>query len=369
MSVSSADTNDGFEDLYQLYQAGREAIEESNSTRYKNQFEDVTQLSNPHGMIGNVFKTSEKGHHDNIRKKSSDKKFGDIALLLRRTYHINVNGGDKWSMRLEIQSPVLRKAFKEIATGFTANNLDRDPIVIDEPFSDLYFCGQRIQQAIQETESEEVKSALGLLENFRQNHMKQTIDDLKVCIDIGLIGADDLWSLFAVGSTIILQNEDIPGGPLLWCVTVRGCFEMANDTIKKPKRWSVHVEFTSFNGNHLSHVERSFPIGGFKGRRNIRSLPAYPLDLHPQKDILKRRLIERGRKYVDIIGTMNDRGSQLGEGAHRNYCGPFWSLSNEAHSDHRLTYLLGKHKFVNFHNKPDRHVRYHISMSIFAYVS
>lgn len=262
--------DDNFEDLYQDYVKTLNGDDDGDNTRYKMQFEDVTQLSNQYGSLGEVFKTSDKQSREKGEGGPSDKKFGDVALLLRRMYHFDENRGEHWTMTLELQSSVLRTAFKKIAKGYTATSLEQNPIVIKEPFSELYFCQERIQSAIQNAESKDVRSELELLETFRKNYMKSTITALETARTEGLTDASNLWSLFPIGSKILLENKETSGKSLLWCVTVRGCFEEPADRADRPKIWSVHVEFKSFNGKIYVPVSRTFRIGGFVGSRHIR---------------------------------------------------------------------------------------------------
>jgi hypothetical protein len=262
--------DDDFEDLYQDYVKPHMGTHDGDTTRYKTQFEDVTQLSNQYGSLGEVFKTSDKQSRENGEGGPSDKKFGDVALLLRRTYHFDLNKGEQWTMTLELQSSLLRTTFKEIARGYTSTSLEQNPIVISEPFSELYFCQERIREAIKTAESEEVKSELELLETFRKKYMKNTITSLETARNEGLIEANDLWSLFPIGSKILLENKETSGKPLWWCVAVRGCFEEPSDRADQPKIWNVHVEFNSFDGKQYVPVYRTFRIGGFIGARHIR---------------------------------------------------------------------------------------------------
>lgn len=266
--VSTMD--DDFEDLYRDYVKNDNGRERPDATRYKTQFEDVTQLSNSYGDLGDVFKTSDKQSREHGEGGPSNKKFGDVALLLRRMYHWDINKGEHWTMRLELQSPVLREAFKEIAKGYTSTSLEQNPIIIDEPFSELYFCREQIQAAIQNAKSDEVKVELELLETFRKNYMKTTITALETARGEGLIDAGNLWSLFPIGSKIVLENRETSGKSLFWCVNVKGCFEEVQEGSEKPKIWNVQVEFNSFDGRQYAPVWRTFSIGGFVGARPIR---------------------------------------------------------------------------------------------------
>ncbi|KAJ4299338.1 hypothetical protein N0V90_004583 [Kalmusia sp. IMI 367209] len=344
--------DDEFEDLYQDYVKAHKGADDGDATRYKTQFEDVTQLSNQYGSLGDVFKTSDKQSREKgDRGGPSDKKFGDVALLLRRMYHFDLNKGEQWTMTLELQSQVLREAFKKIAKGYTSISLEQNPIVINEPFSELYFCKDRIQEAIREAETDKFRSELELLETFRKTYMKNTITALETARTEGLIDASNLWSLFPIGSKIVLENRESSGKPLMWCVTVRGCFEEPSDRNDQPKIWNVHVEFHSFNGKQYAPASRTFRIGEFVGSRHIRSLPAYPLNMHPQKVELEKELISRGKKHVELCFGKNNDSLTRGKGCHRSYIGPFWKFPELEANNWYNDVDRGN---VNFHSKPNK---------------
>jgi hypothetical protein len=322
---------------------------------YNSIFEDVTQLSNQGGGLGEVFKTSEKQSRDSDgRKRSTKGKFNDVSLLLRRIYHWDSTRGETWTVRLEIQSTILRKAFKEIVQGYTSISLEQDPIVIAEPFSDLYFNRDRIQKAIKDATSDELKKELELLEEFRKNYMGKTITGIEASLTEGQISAADLWSLFPVGSEIILQNREMPEMTMIWCVVVKSCYKQIRNPQEeeKPLVWVISAEFTSFDGRQFLKVERSFQIGGFQGTKAIRSLPAYPLSLHPQKEELRQNLVERGKKYVELCVGDSLQTTRAGQGCHRTYSGPFWEIPDDQPNWRSQNNPVG----VSFFKKPTREV-------------
>lgn len=348
---------DDFEESYEDYTKFRKAPEKSDEKPpYNSSFEDVTQLSNSYGNIGDVFKTSEKqSRSSDGRRRSAKGKFSDVSLLFRRIYHWDPNRGETWTLRLEIQSTILRQAFKEIVQGFTSISLEQDPIVIAEPFSDLYFNRDRIQKAIKEATDDGLKKELELLEVFRKSYMEKTITAIEASLTEGRISAEDLWSLFPVGSEIILQNREAPEMTVIWCVVVKSCFKQIRDgqQEKQPPVWLITAEFTSFDGKQFLKVERSFGIGGFQGAKVIRALPAYPLDLHPQKEELRQTLVERGKKYAELCAGDSLQTTCAGQGSHRTYAGPFWEISGgEGYPMGGPNTTTG----VDFFSKPTRQV-------------
>lgn len=85
---------------------------------------------------------------------------------------------------------------------------------------------------------------------------------------------------------------------------------------------------------------------------HYRSLPAYPLSMHPRSAEIERLLISRGRKYVDLcFGLANDKNTR-GKGCHRAYTGPFWKLAEISNSN----YYEPDAGNVDFHSKPSSQV-------------
>jgi hypothetical protein len=198
----------------------------------------------------------------------------DYSLLLRRIRTLDRRRDiQRWKLQLEIQSDVLRKEFQKIAKGFTAARLDQDPIVVPEPFAEIYFCRERIGNAIAKAESEEVKEQLELLEDFRGCYMAKTILSIETSFKEGKIEAQELWSLFPIGSIIILQNRHVAGNPLIWCAKVKHCYGEDKEEEGSPKVWEVGVEFLGFNGKQFRLAQSTFRVGASAGRNIFSAFP------------------------------------------------------------------------------------------------
>lgn len=318
-------SDDDFDSLYSSYTIQRKDTSQPDQ-EFVPEFEDVTQLS----LHGGVFKTTEKQSQGlDGRRRPWPSQFSNMSLLLRRTRRIGSHGREVWDLQLEIQSDILRQEFKTIADGFTNIQLERDPIIIPEPFGEIYFCRQRIQGAIAGVKSDEIKKQLKLLEDFRESYMAKTIMSIQTSLREGIIEAQDLWSLFPVGSQIILQNRHGTGKTLVWCAKVKYCQLEKSDNQAHPQVWEVSVEFMGFNGKQFQRAERTFHIGGFHGARNIRNLIAYPLDMHPHQELLIDSLKKRGKRYIELCAGQSHT-SDSGHGFHCKYTGPFWELPKTA---------------------------------------
>ncbi len=76
----------------------------------------------------------------------------------------------------------------------------------------------------------------------------------------------------------------------------------------------------------------------------IRSLPAYPLDLHPRKEALQKSLERRGKRYVELCLGLPEAAGGIRHD-HCTYDGPFWETWEDG---------------VNFFGEPTRQVSLNI---------
>ena len=68
-------------------------------------------------------------------------------------------------------------------------------------------------------------------------------------------------------------------------------------------------------------TERTIALSAFQGIQKVISLEAYPLSCHPNKEKIKERLIERGRRWAGIAGTRHHMHYR-GTGTTRSLHGP-----------------------------------------------
>lgn len=157
------------------------------------------------------------------------------------------------------------------------------------------------------------------------------------------VSFSDLWHFFNPGDIVIASNarqayklvkvaSSLHRGTDRWTAFLN---EERKGT-KKSKQEDVAIQcvYISFDGKQLGPVLKTFSIGKFDGEREVTSLPIYPLRFQVLKDPifqtlqtqqenseleevvnnrlaeLRQRLIDRGRKYVEVAA-----------GKHMHYAG------------------------------------------------
>lgn len=72
------------------------------------------------------------------------------------------------------------------------------------------------------------------------------------------------------------------------------------DESPKPVTFVVDCYQYASNGHTYGPVPHQFTIRKYSGYREITSLPVFPLDFHPDADNIRKRLKERGDKYIEL---------------------------------------------------------------------
>lgn len=297
--------------------------DDDNELPYRIQLEDVTQENHPWGDIAAVYRTGE-----NVKQqRRRESRFGDAALVLR---HIVVKKQmeERVISQLEIQSNSLRSAFIEIASGLVNINLHQDPIIIPDPYVEIYHCQRRIHEAIDTSKDKSLRDQLQLLQMFREDYMARTITDLQALEPNGLITFDLLSFIFAPGHSVVLTNRYLSHFPTHWIALLHSC-HFITDANKEEKKVGIELrlKYTGFNGTVFGSVNTVIRLDRFLGTKNITELPVYPMKYHPDHHKLLDSLKVRGLEYLGLcLGSSKSPLAQKTFGSHTYYSGPVWEI-------------------------------------------
>ncbi|KAK4102048.1 P-loop containing nucleoside triphosphate hydrolase protein [Parathielavia hyrcaniae] len=305
---------------------------EDKALLFNSKFEDIKEIRRDGEVV-----TVTRSQNQYKRSQQSKKRFGEYSLLLRRVQ--DLNDRQKPTLRLELQSDTLRHEFRRLAQGLTSIRLNQNPIVIREPFRELYYYREQVRRtAYDKTATEEVRREMQLLVDFEAQYMSQTIATVAAFSDSGSIDFDFLWSLFAPGRQIVLQNTSAAAAAIEWLTVIKS-YEV-QDTANGPV-WVLTVTHTGFNGHKFGTVQTRFTFPSFSGTIEITQLPAYPLEYCPHRAQLANAVTGRGQKYEKYcLGSSNM--SKPPAGTIMMYEGPFWTMRDEEDKDSRKGCRLGR---------------------------
>ncbi|KAH7046762.1 P-loop containing nucleoside triphosphate hydrolase protein [Macrophomina phaseolina] len=152
-----------------------------------------------------------------------------------------------------------------------------------------------------------------LLVNFIEYCLKPHIARV-TSEDFQDISFPDLWYLFKPGGLVVSANEDQAYRVIEVVYRANAPGSMASFGVK-----CVHMDY---DGQKIGPVISLFWVGKYFGKRNVATLPVYPLRCNDDPSGLQRILVDRGRKSMKAIisrhmhcmgATLNDHQAVNGQ--------------------------------------------------------
>lgn len=161
----------------------------------------------------------------------------------------------------------------DIATGLVNINLHQDPIIIPDPYVEIYYCERRIQDALEASMDKSLCDQLRLLQKFREDYMARTVNDLHALEPSGLITFDLLSFIFAPGHPVVLTNRYLSHFPTHWIAMLHSCHFIQDHGEEKNLEVELRLKYTGFNGTVFGSVNTTITLDRFIGTKNITELP------------------------------------------------------------------------------------------------
>ncbi|RWA11929.1 hypothetical protein EKO27_g3176 [Xylaria grammica] len=222
------------------------------------------------------------------------------------------------SSEVDVVSPELQKLLGRITSKW---GWPEDVTQCASPYSALIYSWQEAQKeatAIEEGESDdEVQARNDLKELLRiistssgDVRLDRYFKDRKALLSEGTIRHEALWTLFPPGTLIVGQpcHEE----PQIFVV------ESCQKSVRVDQKFGIVCYSFDWNGTVFSRVPFVMEIEQWgRERKSVTSLPFYPLEFHEENglsrkesiDTLKKRLVDRGRKFVSFC--VAEKGKQM----------------------------------------------------------
>ncbi|KAK1489733.1 AAA family ATPase [Colletotrichum cuscutae] len=299
--------------------------DEGCATFFNQQFESIKEIQQDGEVLG-VMKNSSSFK----RMGANKRKFGEYSLLLRQIVDTKINFRPR--TQLEIQSLSLRQAFATIAQNFTSIRRAQDPIIISEPYIEIYHCSKMIEDQFTKSTDSNLKSELKLLLDFKETYMRDTINTIKGIESDRRIEYEWLWAIFPPGELVIIENNSATTAPIYWC-TVLKTFEFQKNEAGMPT-WCITVRHTGYNGVKFGSAETKYIFSAFSDNMPVNHLPAYPLRFCDSQEIVRENAICRGNLYeAYCLASSKSSGNSMGTPKWHN--GPIWTQRDPDSSDRR----------------------------------
>jgi hypothetical protein len=238
----------------------------------------------------------ESGPIDSLRRVRRDIKSSTVK------YHPVTENGKQ----IEIQSKHLVQAIKNVNKHPPLRSIT-DHFVESKPYPTLFDHMEDVHREIEKLNDEDARRDLKRLKEVIEDvahRWKQAREDK---CDSGLVSFDMVWTLFRAGDRVV--REDSIGN--LWVFVLVDVAERQERIRTRSSGIGTqhYIEFTTWfltwDGfeNELSRQSVMFRLYPFPGRREITSLPVYPIQYTARKhgDDVDKFLAKRGQKWWSLI--------------------------------------------------------------------
>ncbi|KAI1612952.1 AAA family ATPase [Exophiala viscosa] len=197
-----------------------------------------------------------------------------------------------------VQSPWLKKSLGVILAGYPGITTNLSRLVFQAPFHPFGQRWAKFEEMLQRDDFEEpmAKEHLQLLHDVLFEELKNAIAAKMDLVKNNVIDFEHAWTIFEPGALIYSVSD---GKECVLKLT-------SSQTLMDQRRglrflalsaWAVDWDGTKFGRNETQVTNYEFP-----GTNAITSLRAYPLEFHPQREQLIKRLTIRGRLFERFAG-------------------------------------------------------------------
>lgn len=196
--------------------------------------------------------------------------------------------------QIEVQNPTLVAALEPILKKQDVHLDVNNIATFKSPFHELYFCYEDIIAAYRDTKDEALRGYLHLF--------IRTLNDLFGDLRIkkkqlqanGLINFKTAWTFFPRGTVLYSYGRNSE----LLC-KVESC---AYRKTECGLVLGIECKVLGFNGEAFHWITQTLEIPQFAGNKPITELMHHPLEFNPDKENVRKRLTERGKRVLDLQG-------------------------------------------------------------------
>ncbi|KAJ2906799.1 uncharacterized protein MKZ38_010790 [Zalerion maritima] len=216
---------------------------------------------------------------------------------------------------IKVQSPLLRDAVRKVLAGYPGIATGLEDLVFATPFRCFFHRLKEFERAVGDSKrdatSDDVATTsesaeadgdrqktsehLSLMYGIVSGELSRTIRAHAEMTSKGRITFELLWTLFPLGSLVFTRHAPPDDDQML---KVNG--EVFYD---EQKRLCFEGLYLDFVGDQFGWGTVTVKMPPFSGDIPIADLQAIPLEFHPHRVDLKRKLVDRGRKWESLAGT------------------------------------------------------------------
>ncbi|EPE28706.1 P-loop containing nucleoside triphosphate hydrolase [Glarea lozoyensis ATCC 20868] len=226
----------------------------------------------------------------------------DAALVLTRYYSEDKKLDET---TLDIRSPYIKAALEQVIGSYPGVNIHTDgPILInDDPWC-LFHYRNELRGYAAKLRNKKAKEHIHFVLQYMAKVLRREIANYESLMvnndrEPGL-EFQNLWMAFKPGILLYKKSGDSKDIDMICRFRE---MEIKKDSDTSPSYWRLKVEMLAWVGEELKYVLGRFHINKYDGYRPLTALDLYPLAYHPDTELVQRRVLARGKKYVTMFGV------------------------------------------------------------------
>ncbi|EMC96833.1 hypothetical protein BAUCODRAFT_122792 [Baudoinia panamericana UAMH 10762] len=249
--------------------------------------------------------------HNYQLKDSADvdeAEYAEYAFLVRRCF----SWENKYTETvIDVKSKSLRAALTEVMKDCKSVSLEAEEPTLDPNILFLYL--EELRAYYKKTlkvkiKAEKKRKAIKKLEQQRSltktlvSYIDEDYADIKKrlypLLEAGNITFDLMWALF--------KPNEIALTSCYGAWDEARCFkvEYANKfcTMQRGEWYCIEGKYLEYDGKAFGYGDFEVDVDAFKGPRKITSLATYPLKYHKEPEAIRKQLVARGERFVNMEG-------------------------------------------------------------------
>jgi hypothetical protein len=222
-----------------------------------------------------------------VDDEESEDEDGNVPLLIRR--RLTHGQAKTWEVHcIEIKNAALSAVLLKVFDNYQFLRPNLKYLTFLAPFCPFYHAWDKFEAAIKEEKDEMVLNSLKILKRFIRISLGSDLSVSKELISSGLISYTCLWTLFKPGDLLYTAIDGLD----------------AFVRLKSVDNTGHHLEtmYIDWDGDRFGWVSKNITLSYFIGTKEITALEAYPANKHPKYEQLTKLLIQRGKKFSELVG-------------------------------------------------------------------
>ncbi|KAG5769208.1 hypothetical protein H9Q72_003480 [Fusarium xylarioides] len=202
---------------------------------------------------------------------------------------------------VDIRSPKLAAVLKQIlqgAEGLDFSSADQSPEISPEA---LFFAWEDLkvhkeEELLKKQPDHQLVDDLSVALEYLEVDHGSTHSELKVLLTDNLINYRLLNRFFKPGDILYSEKNELNERQVLKLVSAT-----YDEDERHGKHYAVNAKLILHDAEYLGWGETRFFLQEFEGNMKITDLDVFPFSHHPAKSSIEATLIERGRRFMDLI--------------------------------------------------------------------